>query len=137
MWSGWEGDTAAVLYRLLPDGKPSLHVFEGVHVGPDKLLEVLRSRVAAYRQVAVRTEEFLERVRMEMLDGAHGDFADALGAHTYLGAPQSLASAVFGTASALTDYHLSASPFRSLLQRIRDAESAVASLDARVTALGG
>ncbi len=62
LWSGWEGDSGACLYRILPDGKPQLHVFDGMHVAPDGLEDVLRERLAAYEKLAQRTREFLVRM---------------------------------------------------------------------------
>jgi hypothetical protein len=63
LWSGWEGDSAAVLYRILPDGDPQLYVLDGVHTPPDRLLETLRERLVAYEKAAADTRRFIEKAK--------------------------------------------------------------------------
>lgn len=58
LWSGWEGDSAAVLYRILPDGEPRLYVLDGVHVTPGRLMEAIDERLAAYRKAIADTDRF-------------------------------------------------------------------------------
>ncbi|MGO4558098.1 hypothetical protein [Mesorhizobium sp. 2RAF21] len=63
LWSGWEGDSAAVLFRILPDGKPQLHVLDGVDIAPETLLQALEDRIAIYERTAVKTKAFLAKAR--------------------------------------------------------------------------
>jgi hypothetical protein len=63
LWSSWECDYTAVLYRILPDGEPQLYVEGGVHVSSDNLLETLENRIGAYERATVRTREFIEKVK--------------------------------------------------------------------------
>ena len=58
LWSGWEGDTRAVLVKLA-DGRRVWGVVEGVHVPADKIVPTLRSRLTAYRQAIAETEALL------------------------------------------------------------------------------
>jgi len=58
MWSGWEGDTDAVIVRL-PDGKVVWMVIDGVEVGSKNIVEVLRERLVAYSKVIEDTEALL------------------------------------------------------------------------------
>jgi len=60
LWSGWECDTVAVLYRIRPEEKLRLHVMDGVHVTPENLQETLQERVVAYKEAIEETEEFLK-----------------------------------------------------------------------------
>jgi hypothetical protein len=63
LWSGWECDSAAVLYRILPDGEPRLYVLDGVHVPSDRLLETLQERLAAYEKAIVDTRAFITKAK--------------------------------------------------------------------------
>jgi len=63
LWSGWECDDAAVLYRILPDGAPQLHVLAGIGVTQDRLLETLEERLAVYEKVAADTRAFITRAK--------------------------------------------------------------------------
>jgi hypothetical protein len=63
LWSSWECDYTAVLYRILPDGEPQLYVEGGVHTTPDNLLETLEGRLAAYERAIVRTRAFIEKAK--------------------------------------------------------------------------
>ncbi|MXQ10455.1 hypothetical protein [Microvirga makkahensis] len=58
LWSGWEGDTDAVLFRLV-DGRKVWAALQAVHVAPDDVPTVLRQRVTAYRQAIAETESLL------------------------------------------------------------------------------
>jgi len=58
LWSGWEGDTDAVLVRL-PDGRLQWVVINGVDVATESVIEVLRERLDAYRRAIVETEALL------------------------------------------------------------------------------
>jgi hypothetical protein len=66
LWSGWESDTGAVLYRILPDGDPALHVFDRVDIEKAELLETLEKRIEVYEQVAAGTRAFLEKAQIEL-----------------------------------------------------------------------
>lgn len=57
-WSGWECDRTAVLYRILPDGKPALHVLGGVDVTSGSLLHVWRSGSASTSRLPGKTAIF-------------------------------------------------------------------------------
>lgn len=63
LWSGWECDYTAVIYRILPDGEPRLYVEGGVHTTPDNLLETLEGRLVAYDRAIVRTRAFIEKAK--------------------------------------------------------------------------
>jgi hypothetical protein len=63
LWCGWECDTVAVLYRILPDGEQQLHVLDSVGVSPELLLEKLEERVVAYREVIGDTEAFVAKAK--------------------------------------------------------------------------
>lgn len=69
LWSGWECDFTALLYRLHSTGETGLHVVGGVIVdsgpGPVAMLE---ERLAAYREAIKETEAFLKQVKKEMPD---------------------------------------------------------------------
>lgn len=55
LWSGWEGDSGAVLFRILPDGEPQLHVLDGVHVTSETLLKALDDRIEVYEKASLMT----------------------------------------------------------------------------------
>jgi hypothetical protein len=59
LWSSWECDYTAVLYRILPDGEPQLYVEGGVHVSSGNLLETLENRIGAYDRAIARTRAFI------------------------------------------------------------------------------
>jgi hypothetical protein len=63
LWSGWEGDSDAVLYRILPDGEPQLYVLDGVHTPPDRLLETLQGRIGAYEKAIADTKAFITKAK--------------------------------------------------------------------------
>jgi hypothetical protein len=67
LWSGWECDYTAVLYRELPDGDPKPFVLAGVEVSPKNLKEALLERVEAYKEAVKETESFLR-----LLDAGNG-----------------------------------------------------------------
>jgi len=68
LWSGWEGDTDAVVVRL-PDGNAVWMVVEGVHVGSTGVAEVLRERLDAYRKAIEDTEALLKIAEANGLTG--------------------------------------------------------------------
>jgi hypothetical protein len=57
LWSGWEGDTKAVLVQLL-NGRRVLGMVEGT-VSPSEIVQTLRQRIVAYQQAIEETEAFL------------------------------------------------------------------------------
>jgi len=59
LWSGWEGDTDAVLIRLV-DGRKAWAVLQAVHVASDQVPSVLRERISVYRQAIAETEALLK-----------------------------------------------------------------------------
>lgn len=66
LWSGWGCDRTAVLYRILPDGKPELHVLGGVEVTADALLSVLEERIDVYERAARQTRDFIGKAKTEL-----------------------------------------------------------------------
>jgi hypothetical protein len=58
LWSGWEGDTDAVLMRFA-DGRLGWAAVQGVTVAADKVTETLRERLTAYREAIRETEALL------------------------------------------------------------------------------
>jgi hypothetical protein len=67
LWTGWEGDTDAILLRL-GDGRMAWYVLHCVDVPPAEVPAVLRQRLAAYREAITQTEELL-RLSGEDVDG--------------------------------------------------------------------
>jgi hypothetical protein len=63
LWSGWEGDSGAVLFRILPDGEPQLHVLDGVHVTSETLLKALDDRIEVYEKAITKSKAFLAKAR--------------------------------------------------------------------------
>ena len=63
LWCGWECDTVAVIYRILPDGEQRLHVLDEVHVPSDRLLETLDERIVVYEKAVSDTKAFIERAK--------------------------------------------------------------------------
>lgn len=59
LWSGWECDDEGVLYRILPDGGPKLHVSAAVNIPHETLIETLESRCEVYEDVLERTRAFI------------------------------------------------------------------------------
>ena len=58
LWSGWEGDTRAVVVGLA-DGRRVWGMIEGVHISADRVAQTLRERITAYRQAILETEALL------------------------------------------------------------------------------
>lgn len=58
LWSGWEGDHDAVLYRILPAGEPRLFVLGQMTLHPRDVVETLEERLAAYAKAIVDTKAF-------------------------------------------------------------------------------
>lgn len=82
LWSGWEGDTWAVLVDL-SDGRRVWGMVDGVHVPADRIVSTLRGRITAYRQAIHETEALLmiagelrevlgQSLLISMLDAVHG-----------------------------------------------------------------
>ncbi|TPK78204.1 hypothetical protein [Mesorhizobium sp. B2-4-17] len=71
LWSGWECDSAAALYRILPDGEPRLYVLDGVHTPRSRLLEALEERLTAYERAIANTKAFIAKARKAQ--GEHDD----------------------------------------------------------------
>jgi hypothetical protein len=61
LWSGWEGDNMAVMYRIAPEEQVRLHVIDGVYVAPEDLLQTLRERLVEYERVIGETKTFLTK----------------------------------------------------------------------------
>jgi hypothetical protein len=58
LWSGWEGDTDAILL-CLADGRRVWAVMQCVTIRPDEVPDVLRERIAAYRKAIADSEVLL------------------------------------------------------------------------------
>lgn len=68
LWSGWECDSAVLMYRVKSTGERGLWVLDGAG-GPweSDPVKVLRSRLPAYEQAISETKRFLERAKAEGL----------------------------------------------------------------------
>lgn len=68
LWSGWECDSAVIMYRVKSTGEKALWVLDGAG-GPweSDPVRVLRSRLPAYEQAIEDTKRFLERAHQEGL----------------------------------------------------------------------
>lgn len=68
LWSGWECDSAVLMYRVKSTGERGLWVLDGAG-GPweSDPVRVLRSRLPAYGQAIDDTKRFLERAHQEGL----------------------------------------------------------------------
>ena len=59
-WTGWEGDHTAVLLKR--KGSLTIEILGRIDVGTGAEEQVLRERIAAYRQLAADTETFLRQL---------------------------------------------------------------------------
>jgi len=63
LWCGWECDTVAVIYRILPAGEQQLHVLDGVGVSPRLLLKTLDERMDIYGKAISDTKAFIAKAK--------------------------------------------------------------------------
>jgi hypothetical protein len=64
LWSGWEADYDALLYRIAPESEIRMHVFGSVDVSPRNLIETLKERLAEYERVVDLTRLFLQKAHL-------------------------------------------------------------------------